>query len=242
MARQLELFGPKPRKPPRILAHADDCGDGTGKNYSGHFVCSVCGWAEWCEAKLKDIRRGVPCPDCNNQGEAERGSKCSAVIDGTWRYELRRIWHAGQPLLVVCMLNPSTADAERNDPTIVTLMRVARAWGFGGLLVVNLFALRTSDPATLMRAADRVGPQNYHYLQNAIEYAREQGGRLLVGWGNCGDIAGRDEWFADWAVSWGVDLICLGTTASGAPKHPLARGKHRIPADQKPVLWRAANA
>lgn len=167
----------------------------------------------------------------------------SAVISdcGTWRYELRRCWDTSLPLLVVCMLNPSTADAEANDPTILTLIHFAKLWGYGGLLVVNLNAYRSPSPAEMMKQSECVGPENARYLNSAMAYARDNGGRLLCAWGNDGEHEGRDEWFCSVARHYySLDLICLGTTNSWKPKHPMARGKHRIPRDQQPIVWRAA--
>lgn len=173
---------------------------------------------------------------------AEREMMTSAVIFGPWRYELKRIWDATKPLLVVCMLNPSTADAEKNDPTILTLIHFAKLWGYGGIWVVNLFALRTSSPAEMMRQplGQALGADNAAYVIDAIGYARDNGKSLLAAWGNHGTHHRMDEWLEAEAHLRLVDLICLGTTLSGQPKHPLARGKHRIPRDQQPIIWRSA--
>ncbi len=159
----------------------------------------------------------------------------TAVIDDLWRYVLTRVWDDTRPMLVVCMLNPSTADHEKNDPTILTLIWFAQQWGYGGLCVVNEYAFRSSSPAEMMRAIDPVGPANAWFVEDAIIYARDHGGRALAAWGNGGTA---DNLFVRKAVAHGVELICLGTTQSGAPKHPLARGHHRIPRDQQPIVWR----
>ena len=167
----------------------------------------------------------------------------TAIISlcGLFRYEIRRVWDNSLPLLVVCMLNPSTADAERDDPTLRELIHFARLWGYGGLLIVNLNALRTSSPAEMMATHNAFGPENGRYLGSALQYAQDHGGRVLAAWGNHGDYEDRAEWFCSRARTvYGLDLICLGTTKSWRPKHPMARGKHRIPRDQQPILWRAA--
>ena len=165
----------------------------------------------------------------------------NAVISacGTWRYELRRIWDDNLPLLVICMLNPSRADATINDPTVLNLIHFARLWGYGGILIVNLFAFRSSSPDEMMKADHSFGPQNAQHLADAMEYARDHGGKLLVAWGNGGDHEDRAEWFCSRAMgAYGLTLICLGTTRSWKPKHPMARGKHRIPRDQQPIIYR----
>lgn len=158
----------------------------------------------------------------------------SAVIIGDYRYELRRIWNKYLPLLVVCMLNPSTADAEVNDPTIKFLMAWADLQGYGGLLVVNENAFRSPSPQAMRLEDDPRGPYNTRYLDAAIRYAKETTGKALAAWGNGCD--GRR--FTTLAEAHGVDLICLGMTNDGSPKHPMARGKHKIPTNQPPILWR----
>lgn len=156
-----------------------------------------------------------------------------------FRLTLMRVWDAGAHLLVVCMLNPSTADHESDDPTILALIHFAQLWGFGGLLVVNLHAFRTSSPALLKCAPDPVGARyNTPAIDDALQYARRTSGRVLVAWGNDGDYRFRDEWFV--ARASGIELICLGRTLSGQPKHPMARGQHRIPRDQQPLVFRKA--
>lgn len=168
------------------------------------------------------------------------GMQRTAVIsiDGVHRYELRRVWDQGKPLLVVCMLNPSKADHLIDDPTILALIWFATQWGYGGLLVVNFYGFRSASPAEMFAAADPFGVDNEKHVHAAMLYARDNGGRLLAAWGNGGD--GRSHWFCEKARNLGIELVCLGTTQSGAPKHPMARGLHRIPRDQQPITWRFA--
>lgn len=170
-------------------------------------------------------------------------TKGTAVIAGPgdcYRYELRRVWDATKHLLVVCMLNPSTADHLKNDPTVLTLIHFAKLWGYGGLLIVNLFALRTSNPAELRLREDRIGRDNGDWLAAACALAAAQDRRLLVAWGNGGDLDDRAEWFCSRATRvYRLELICLGTTNTWKPKHPMARGTHRIPRYQMPITYRA---
>ena len=170
------------------------------------------------------------------------GMEMSAALSGPddrYRDELRRVWDRTLPLLVVCMLNPSTADHSRNDPTILTLIHFAKLWGYGGLLVVNLYSIRTSSPAEMMKHPDPIGPGNASAILNAMAYARDNGGRILAAWGNHGAWDDRDEWFCARATKlYGLTLVCLGTTRGWKPKHPMARGQHRVPRDQQPVVWR----
>lgn len=168
----------------------------------------------------------------------------TAVISpcGTWRYELERLWDVDLPVLVICMLNPSRADAKVNDPTVAALTHFATSWGYGGFRIVNLYAFRAPKPKTMWMAPEamRVGPENGAHLQSAIEYARAHGAKLLVAWGCGGEIGERDLWFINRAISQGVSLICLGQTKGGHPKHPAARGKQRIPRDLQPQPYREA--
>lgn len=167
--------------------------------------------------------------------------RSSAILGGPddrYRYELRRIWNDSLPLLVVCMLNPSTADHQINDPTILALIHFATSWGYGGIVVVNLYAFRAPQPKVMMAADSPIGPDNHIHIQNALIYARNNGGRLLAAWGNGGAFEDREGWFCSRARLHKVTLTCLGTTKGWHPKHPMARGNHRIDRDQHPVVWR----
>lgn len=157
--------------------------------------------------------------------------------DRIHRYWLWRIWDRSRPVLVCCMFNPSTADAKKDDPTIMRLCHFAKAWGYGGLLVVNLYSLRSSDPHHV-RGNERqaYGPSQSDAIGHALAIADGDGSPVLAAWGN---LANDFDIVPFRQAAIGIDLICLGTTQSGDPKHPMARGKHRIPDDQQPVLWRA---
>jgi hypothetical protein len=181
--------------------------------------------------------------------EVERPMTLSAVISECedYRPELRRIWDESLPLLVVCMLNPSRADASINDPTVLTLIHFAKLWGYGGLLIVNLYDFRASKPTEMFAAEAPVSKDNYRYIEQAIQYASDNGRKLLAAWGNGPDemerrnpaMLSQADWFAS-RCQGRVELVCLGKTNSGAPKHPMARGLHRIPRDQQPITWRAS--
>ena len=173
----------------------------------------------------------------------------TAVIGGPereFRYELRRIWADDLTLLVAVMLNPSTADAESDDQTIRRLMALARNWGEGGLLIVNLYAYRASAPKALAGAKDAVGPCNATFLEAAMLYAGGHGRRALAAWGAPppslakADHAMRSRQVTAMAKAHGVDLYCLGATRDGHPMHPMARGKQHIPRDVMPNVWKAA--
>jgi hypothetical protein len=132
---------------------------------------------------------------------------------GTYRYALWRQWDASRPDVLFVALNPSTADHRQDDPTIRRCMGFARDWGYGGLVVANLFAFRTPLPAVLRQARAPIGPRNDRWL---ARLAREAG-LVVAAWGAHGTLADRA---AEVARKLG-DCHCLGLTAAGAPRHPL---------------------
>lgn len=152
-----------------------------------------------------------------------------AVADdtGTYRYRLWRRWGPGATVLFV-LLNPSTADAEHDDPTLRRCAGFARSWGLGGLELVNLFALRATDPRRLRQAPDPVGPDNDRHIRAAA-----RGADLVVaGWGNQGARTERAAVVAH-LLERKRTLHCLGVTRLGQPRHPLY-----VTAEVRPSLWR----
>lgn len=149
--------------------------------------------------------------------------KSSAVLseDEVYRYVLERIWGAG-PIAVFIMLNPSTADALKNDPTIRRCIGFAQAWGCGGLFGLNAFAYRATLPADMLKAEDPVGPDNLAHIGRKIDEARANGtGRVLCAWGAHGGHLGQAEIVIDLLKSKSVEPVCFGKTKAGHPKHPL---------------------
>lgn len=139
--------------------------------------------------------------------------------DGRYRYRLWRTWEPKLPPVVWVMLNPSTADAARDDLTLAKCQGFARQWHYGGVLVVNLYAWRETDPATLAaRAAegvDVVGPDNDAHLREVLA-----GADLVVcAWG-AHPIARARARAVLAMVPESASCACLGRTAEGAPRHP----------------------
>ena len=155
-------------------------------------------------------------------------SKNAAVFspDARYRYTLRRQWDDAQPYCLFVMLNPSTADATQDDPTIRRCIGFAKNWGFGGLLVGNIFALRSTDPAALYHVDDPVGPENDYYLR----MLRDEATLSVAAWGVHGAFGGRSKEVAN---QWGKALHCLGLTKDGHPRHPLY-----MPGKSVPLKWR----
>lgn len=135
---------------------------------------------------------------------------------GAYRYLLERRWGEGGTLLYI-LLNPSTATEAENDPTLERCERRARALGYGGFTVVNLFAWRATRPADLRHAADPVGPENDAVLTDAVADARA----VLCGWGARGALLGRGAAVAARLRAAGVAAGHLGFTRHGHPRHPL---------------------
>lgn len=138
-----------------------------------------------------------------------------------YRYWLTREWDAGAEKLPFVMLNPSTADASLDDPTIRRCMSFARREAYGGIVVMNLFALRATDPAALKGAADPLGPDNDGHLAALFEYAQARQLPIVAAWGVHGVLNGRAAAVKAVASIAGARLVCFGHTKSGHPKHPL---------------------
>lgn len=155
----------------------------------------------------------------------ERASACFDATR-TYRYTLERHWGDAKPAVFV-MLNPSTADALTDDPTIRRCVSFAKREGCGGLIVVNLFALRATDPKALYAHPDPVGPEN----DSIVYEAHYQGSPVIAAWGVHGGFNGRDKrvlWLLEYC-----DLMVLGLTKDGHPRHPLY-----VPGDAPLTCWR----
>lgn len=119
------------------------------------------------------------------------------------------------------MLNPSTADALQDDPTIRKCMGLARYWGYGGLYVGNLFAVRATKPEDMRKEIDPVGPDNHEWLGWMCHRAAKNGGRVIVAWGSHGVYMHQDMTVLGWLDSWVITPYCVRRTKTGLPEHPL---------------------
>ncbi len=137
------------------------------------------------------------------------------VTATSYRYTLSRAWDETAPAMTFVLLNPSTADATHDDPTLRRCIGFARRWGYGSLTVVNLFALRATNPRALRAADAPVGAENDAHIIAACEGAA----RIVCGWGNHGILHARD--IAVCGLLLDFPLWCLGTTKQSQPKHPL---------------------
>ena len=160
--------------------------------------------------------------------------------DGVYRYTLERVWAPSLPRVVWVMLNPSTADAEQDDPTIRRCVGFAKAWGYGGIVVVNLFAYRTKSPAVLaeMRGArvDVVGPGNLSAVEGVL--GRPENSLVMLAWGASKMAETSDAWRVRASV-WSLandKVSCLGVTKARAPRHPLYVRGSAYPIPAGPVM------
>lgn len=183
----------------------------------------------------------------------EAGASAVFSADRKKRYRLsRKIADGGSRRALFVMLNPSTADAFKLDPTITKCAELARRWGMNDLEVVNLYALRSSKPADLYACwenslrwlhseevrLERIGADRWNDSQILEACAGAE--RVIAAWGNHGNeirIGARGPKVRKLLESVGVELYHLGLTESGAPLHPLARGKSWIPYDRQPQRW-----
>lgn len=162
-------------------------------------------------------------------------SRGSAIMSpcGVYRYRLSRRVTASDRTATFIMLNPSTADADNDDPTIRRCIGFARAWGCGRLLVANLFAFRATKPADMMLAADPIGPDNDRAILDAANDAALSGGIVVCAWGAHGKHRNRDDDVLAMLADTQAEPMSLGETAENLPRHPLyLRG------DCKPLPYR----
>ena len=144
-----------------------------------------------------------------------------------YRYTLERVWDDRGNRVLWVMLNPSTADENIDDATIRRCIGFSQSWGLGGLVVANLFAVRSTDPRGVLLADDPVGPENDEVLRKAASECIS----IVCAWGGslaqhhlfqareravCNILAGLDSGWPGKRV-----LCCLGTNADGTPKHPV---------------------
>lgn len=134
-----------------------------------------------------------------------------------YRYTLTRQWSANDSRCVFVMLNPSTADENTNDRTVAKCIRYAIGWGYGSLLVLNIFAWRSTDPSVLKDLDDPIGPDNDAAIMAGIRGA----GVVLCAWGKHGALRGRGVEVLAALRSAGVTPRALSLNNDGSPAHPL---------------------
>lgn len=147
---------------------------------------------------------------------------------GLYRYSLTRVWDSSRGIVAFIMLNPSTADASLDDPTIRRCMAFSKAWGFGAIYVGNLFAFRATEPKAMLAAPDPIGPENDAWL---LKIAKESD-RVICAWGAHGKHRGRSIGVRAMMANAHIQPFALRLTNTGEPGHPLY-----IPGDTEPVAF-----
>jgi hypothetical protein len=158
------------------------------------------------------------------------GAKFSACR--RWRYLLWRCWDASRPVANFLMLNPSTADELKLDPSCTRARLYAERWGYGALVVTNLFGWRATDPGEMKRAKDPVGRGN----DAAILRAAREAAIVVCAWGNHGAHLGRADAVLRLLVSGNLELKILKLNGAGQPAHPLY-----LPGALEPKPWKSGS-
>jgi hypothetical protein len=134
--------------------------------------------------------------------------------DEVYRYFLTRRWDQDLPVMPWVALNPSKADREVDDPSVLKMCWFARREGYGGISLSNMYGLRATNPAELRRHPDPVGPDNDRWLARVD-------GPVVVAWGAHGaHPQHRARRALVTGILAGLDLRCLGVTRDGEPRHP----------------------
>lgn len=147
---------------------------------------------------------------------------------GLYRYELRRRWGSGRPMAFIG-LNPSTADATEDDPTIRRCVGFAKREGCDELVMLNLYAARETDPIELTHVVfgsrrvrhSACGPDNNHAIAAVLVELQNRNGVLVAAWGATDAALHRDRVEVVRKLVGAVPLMCFGTTKDGSPRHPL---------------------
>lgn len=140
--------------------------------------------------------------------------------DRVYRYALWRDWN---PLLKKRIawigLNPSTADEVKNDPTVRRCILFSQRWGFDQMVMLNIFALRSTNPGKLFDVADPVGEENDQVIEDEVKSAE----KVVCAWGVHGRLNGRGRQVIEMLSGsrFKGHVFCLGQNKDGSPKHPL---------------------
>jgi len=130
-----------------------------------------------------------------------------------YRYALWRSWQLDKPIVMFIGLNPSTADENANDPTLTRCISYAKSWGFGGIIMTNLFAYRATDPKDMKQARDPIGKRNNYWLKRLAKESE----LVVAAWGNHGQFLQRSK-----AIKKMISgLYYLKLNQCGEPAHPL---------------------
>ena len=164
---------------------------------------------------------GLPHADLRRESAEDLSADAVMSTDALYRYQLSRCWDltGTLPILVFLMLNPSTANEVVPDATTRRCITFARAAGYGGLVLVNLYALRSRRPQVLQTHADPIGAMNDEHIRAVVRRYRQ----VVCAWGAVGHRSrlARMREVVALVQGAGGNLLCLDTTQDGHPRHPL---------------------
>ena len=136
--------------------------------------------------------------------------------DRKYRYVLKRIWDDKIKSCLFICLNPSTANEIEDDPTIRRCIGYANSFGYGGMVMVNIFAYRSTNPKKLKKVNNPIGKENNKYIEEMCLKAD----KIILAWGNNGELNNRGDIVIK-ELQQRYKLYCFGMNKSGQPKHPL---------------------
>ncbi len=142
--------------------------------------------------------------------------------DQIYRYKLSRTWDSTKSTILFIGLNPSIADETIDDPTITRCLNYAKDWGYGTLLMANLFAFRSTYPKDIYLTDNPIGNENDNYILECVA----QSDLVVACWGNNGMYMDRENIIKELIPN----LYCLQKNKNGTPHHPL-----RLPRDIRPI-------
>ena len=146
---------------------------------------------------------------------------------GKYRYKLWRVWDESKPRAMCIGLNPSTANADKNDATIRILISCLIKLGFGGFYMMNLFAIISSKPEVLLTCDDPLG-DNENKLAEVAALCSD----VIVCWGNFKEAQNRIKQ----VLPNYPNAKCFGFNKNGTPFHPRALNYIKGGLDN-PSLW-----
>jgi hypothetical protein len=141
--------------------------------------------------------------------------------DNKYRYQLSRIWDKTKPTILFIMLNPSTADEIKDDPTIRRVINFSKSWKYGSVLIGNLYAYRSTDPKVLKTVENPIGENNISHISQLIKISD----KVVYAWGN-------NQQEPEWLTKLVEEPYCIDISKKGIPKHPLY-----LKGDMLPVLY-----
>jgi len=153
---------------------------------------------------------------------------------GKYRYELHREWDKNKGKVLFIMLNPSTADGLNNDLTTIRCINFAKKWGYGGIMIGNIYPFRAKRPKDLRKWLKNHGDlydfNECEANQAHVEQMAKQAEQVVCAWG-C-NHPGIPEWVEELRWKWDIDLLFLELCKDEVtPKHPLGNiSKDTFPA------------